>query len=472
MPIPQKIRRLVLWLRQLTVPQKAALKLLIYLAIRAAAFLGLFGLVAALGLTWNRLPPLAAILLLLVLFCFFLTVFPLILLRWVNPPGSAFMRQVQASLRRAGEDDTIEYHWVDYDDINPAMCLAVIALEDPDFPVHTGFAVRRMFEVWRENRNRKKLQGASSITQQLAKNLFLTPARTYSRKLVEAYITVLLEFVLSKRRILELYLNVVQFDKNVFGVGKASQHFYGKPAAELTAEEASLFVAVLPNPVYYRVDDPSEGVRQRQAFVLSRMEEYGLEYLKLIDSRRIEYLLSGLRTRRISPESWPREIKHQKSPYFSSRGDWEITGVVLHTTVGEYRGAIHWLKYNPEQVSAHYVVREDGSEITQMVEESQAAHHAGLVSNPSTPVYRGGNPNLYTIGIENADGGSPHCHIRDRQYRALADLVSDICRRNNIPVDRDHICGHKELNDKTACPGNLDVDKVVELAKQGCVNTT
>jgi monofunctional biosynthetic peptidoglycan transglycosylase len=376
------------------------------------------------------------------------------------------MRQVRASLRRAGEDGAIKYCWVDYEQINPIVCLAAIALEDPNFPVHIGFALKRMIQIWRENPGRRKLQGASTITQQLAKNLFLSEAQTYSRKLVEAYITVLLEFVLSKRRILELYLNVVMFDKNVFGIGAASGHFYNKPAAELTAEEASLFVAVLPSPVHYRVDDPSDLVRQRQAHARDRMEELGLQYLKLINGHRIAYVLRSLRPGDFPMRRWVPAIKRQKSPYTSSRGDWEITGVVLHTTVGEYKGAINWLRRNPGKVSAHYVVSEDGSEITQLVAESEAAHHVGVVGHPSTPVYRGGNPNLYTIGIENADGGDPHRHIREGQYTALAELVRDICRRNNIPVDREHICGHRELNDQTACPGNLDVDKVVELANQ------
>lgn len=158
-------------------------------------------------------------------------------------------------------------------------------------------------------------------------------------------------------------------------------------------------------------------------------------------------------------------IKQEPSPYFSSRGNWKISGVVIHTTVGNYEGTINWFKNNSPQVSAHYVVREDGSEITQMVAEEKAAHHAGRVSNPTTPVYRGDNPNRYTIGIENADGGNPQTHIRDAQIKTLAELVRNICLRNNIPIDRDHICGHREIYDKKTCPGNIDVDKVVELAK-------
>jgi len=159
-------------------------------------------------------------------------------------------------------------------------------------------------------------------------------------------------------------------------------------------------------------------------------------------------------------------IKQDSSPYFSNRGNWKITGIVIHTTVGNFEGTLNWFRKNDKRVSANYVVREDGAEITQMVDESKASHHAGIISNPVSPVYRGDNPNFYTIGIENADGGNPHTHIRDGQYRVLAELVRDICRRNSIPLDRHHICGHRELYDKKTCPGNLDVDKIVALAKQ------
>jgi N-acetylmuramoyl-L-alanine amidase CwlA len=159
-------------------------------------------------------------------------------------------------------------------------------------------------------------------------------------------------------------------------------------------------------------------------------------------------------------------IKQEESPYHSSRGNWKITGVVIHTTVGNYEGTLNWFKKNPGRVSAHYVIREDGGEITQMVDEGRAAHHAGITKDPSTPVYRGSNPNFYTIGIENADGGNPHSHIRDGQYKILGELVNDICKRNNISIDRDHICGHKELRSSKTCPGNIDVDKVVESALQ------
>lgn len=159
-------------------------------------------------------------------------------------------------------------------------------------------------------------------------------------------------------------------------------------------------------------------------------------------------------------------IKQEDSPYFSSRGNWKVTGIVIHTTVGNYEGTLNWFKNNPNKVSAHYVIREDGGEITQMVSEDKAAHHAGIVKDPTTPVYRGDNPNFYTIGIENADGGNPHSHNRESQYKTLAELVRTICKRHNINIDRQHICGHREIRSSKTCPGNIDVDRVVALANE------
>lgn len=162
-------------------------------------------------------------------------------------------------------------------------------------------------------------------------------------------------------------------------------------------------------------------------------------------------------------------MRFVQSPYHSSRGNYQITGVVIHTVVGSYTSCVNYFQNNSRRVSAHYVVKEDGSEITQMVKEDRAAHHAGLVKDPTTPVYRGNNPNFYTIGIENADGGNPHGSDRTGQYPALAKLVKEICERNNIPIDRDHICGHREIYSAKTCPGNIDVDYVVALAKGGSV---
>ena len=158
-------------------------------------------------------------------------------------------------------------------------------------------------------------------------------------------------------------------------------------------------------------------------------------------------------------------MRFVQSPYFSSRGNYNIDLVVIHTTVGYYEGTIKYFQNNDRKVSAHYVVKEDGSEVCQMVDESFAAHHAGIVSNPNPKYYKNANPNFYSIGIENADNNQPASWERTGQDKTLAILVRDICKRHNLPINRDHICGHRELYDKKTCPGNIDVDKVVKLAQ-------
>ena len=162
-------------------------------------------------------------------------------------------------------------------------------------------------------------------------------------------------------------------------------------------------------------------------------------------------------------------MRFVQSPYYSSRNNYNPSLVVIHTCVGYYEGTIKYFQSNDRKVSSHYVVKEDGGEVCQMVDEIYAAHHAGIVSNPNPLYYKGAgiNPNWYSIGIENADNGHPADWDRTGQYKTLAVLVRDICKRHNIPIDRAHICGHRELYDKKTCPGNLDVDKIVNLAKEG-----
>jgi monofunctional biosynthetic peptidoglycan transglycosylase len=296
MRILRKIRRVDLRRGHLGRPQKAVLKLLFnQIILRPALWLGFLGFAIASVLAWRGALPLQAGWMLAVLAFLVLTAFPVLLLRWLTPPRSAFMLQVAAALRRAGGELPLEHRWVRLEGIHPFMRLATIAFEDPDFPVHTGFAVRRIFKALRENRKRVAQRGESTITQQLAKNLFLSPAQTYTRKLAEAYLTLLMECLLPKRRILELYLNFVQLDRDLFGVGAAARRYYDKSADDLTAAEAARLVAVLANPVYYRVDDPSSEVLAKQAFTLLRMEEFGLPYLDLIDGRVVDFVRWALK---------------------------------------------------------------------------------------------------------------------------------------------------------------------------------
>ncbi|MCC5858270.1 MAG: monofunctional biosynthetic peptidoglycan transglycosylase [Ectothiorhodospiraceae bacterium] len=196
-------------------------------------------------------------------------------LRWLDPPTSAFMLQHDWAAWRAGEDARAEYVWRSREAISPHAALAVIAAEDQRFPQHRGFDFDSIRDAITDYRTRGRVRGASTITQQVAKNLFLWPRQSLLRKGIEAWFTVLIELFWPKQRILEVYLNVAQFGPHTYGVEAASQRFFGKPAAQLNASEAALLAAVLPNPVRLRVDAPSPHVRERQRWIERQMRQLG-----------------------------------------------------------------------------------------------------------------------------------------------------------------------------------------------------
>ncbi len=195
-------------------------------------------------------------------------------MRWIDPPTSAFIlrEQWQAAGERAAP---IRQRWVDAADIAPSMKLAVIAAEDQQFPDHNGFDLPSIRQALQERARGTRSRGASTLSQQVAKNLFLWPGHSWVRKGLEAYFTVLIEVMWPKARILEIYLNIAEFGHGVFGVGAATEAFYGLPAAQLTAEQAALLAAVLPNPKRLRVDAPSAYVRERQQWILAQMRALG-----------------------------------------------------------------------------------------------------------------------------------------------------------------------------------------------------
>ncbi len=155
------------------------------------------------------------------------------------------------------------------------MKLAVVAAEDQKFPYHFGFDVAAMVDAWQAHQGGKRLRGASTISQQVAKNLFLWPSRSMARKAIEAYFTVLIELLWPKRRILEVYLNLAEFGHDRFGVAAASQTFFAKLPGKLTSREAALLAAVLPNPQQVRVEHPSADVLKRQTWILRQMRQLG-----------------------------------------------------------------------------------------------------------------------------------------------------------------------------------------------------
>ncbi len=198
-----------------------------------------------------------------------------ILFRFAAPPASALMIERRIDSLRSEGAYSSHYQWVDFDRIAPSMAVAVVAAEDQNFSSHHGFdwdAIQRAMD-YDENGNR--LRGASTLTQQTAKNLFLWPGRNWLRKGFEAYFTVLLEALWGKRRILETYLNIVEFGDGIYGVEAAAQRYFHKSAVRLTPEDAALLAAVLPNPHRLKANAPSAYVRERQQWILRQMRQLG-----------------------------------------------------------------------------------------------------------------------------------------------------------------------------------------------------
>ena len=197
----------------------------------------------------------------------------------VPVPFSAVMVERQIGAWLQGDFGYVAHSdWVSMDEISPWMGLAVIAAEDQTFPDHWGFDVAAIEKALSHNeRNENRIRGASTLSQQTVKNLFLWDGRSWLRKGLEAGLTVGVETVWSKKRILTVYLNIAEFGDGVFGVESAAQRYFGKPASRLTQSEAALLAAVLPNPLRFKVAAPSGYVRSRQAWILRQMRQLGGE---------------------------------------------------------------------------------------------------------------------------------------------------------------------------------------------------
>ena len=204
------------------------------------------------------------------------TMAAVVLLRWVNPPTTAFMIRDRASALFSGDDGyEFRHEWRDWGQISKQAALAVVAAEDQRFARHLGFDFKQIDRALEDRERGRRVRGASTISQQVAKNLFLWPGQSWFRKGLEAGITVLIEACWSKQRILEVYLNIAEFGRGTYGVQAASRRFFHKDAARLTRSEAALLAAVLPAPKRFKVDAPSRYVRKRQAWIQRQMSALG-----------------------------------------------------------------------------------------------------------------------------------------------------------------------------------------------------
>ncbi|HEV2284944.1 MAG TPA: monofunctional biosynthetic peptidoglycan transglycosylase [Steroidobacteraceae bacterium] len=217
-----------------------------------------------------------------------LTAIPVLVLRWLHPLTTAFMLEARADAALAGQHGyRLDYRWASLEQISPHAAIAVIASEDQQFPFHAGFDFGSIREAVRASEHGKRLRGASTISQQVAKNLFLWPGHSFVRKALEAWFTVLIETLWPKERILEMYLNVAQFGDGVYGVQAAAMRFWHTPAARLTSGEAALLAAVLPNPLRLHPERPSAYVLERRDWILGQMRGLGgAGYLRAIEKER------------------------------------------------------------------------------------------------------------------------------------------------------------------------------------------
>lgn len=197
--------------------------------------------------------------------------------RFINPPVTPLMMIRLGAQAYNGQTIRLKQDWISLDDMSSNLPLAVVAAEDNLFLEHSGFdfeAIQKATE-FNEKKRGKKVRGASTISQQTAKNVFLWPQRSWVRKGLEVYFTVLIELVWGKKRIMEVYLNVIETGKGMYGVEAASQNYFGKSAAKITRGEAALIAAILPNPLKWNPSYPTSYIRGRQQWILWNMNNIG-----------------------------------------------------------------------------------------------------------------------------------------------------------------------------------------------------
>ena len=199
-----------------------------------------------------------------------------LLLRWIDPPTSAFMldRRLDALVARE-KGFRLDYRWRDWGRISSTLPISLVAAEDQKFPDHNGFDFQAIDKALASNKRGRKVRGASTISQQVAKNLFLWSGRSYLRKGLEAWYTVLVETLWPKRRILEVYANIAEFGDGVYGAEAAAQRFFGKPASALTAAESARLAAVLPSPRRYSAKNPGPYVKRRARWIQRQVGRLG-----------------------------------------------------------------------------------------------------------------------------------------------------------------------------------------------------
>jgi monofunctional biosynthetic peptidoglycan transglycosylase len=195
--------------------------------------------------------------------------------RFINPPFTWLMIERGFQRKSAGKDWKIDKHWKDFDDISDNMKRAAVAAEDQTFLEHHGFDFNAIEKAIEKNSHSKKLIGGSTISQQVAKNVFLWEGRSILRKGIEAYFTILIETFWSKKRIMELYLNEIEMGDGIYGVEAASQAYFHKSASDLTRQEAAAIAVIFPSPLKWSATNPTKYLKHRQYLIMKNMRRLG-----------------------------------------------------------------------------------------------------------------------------------------------------------------------------------------------------
>jgi len=209
----------------------------------------------------------------LVIFSILMTV----VFRWVAVPITPLMLIRCAEQKGQGKDMVLKHDWVPMKDISPNLQLAVVCSEDQNYLQHDGFDWSAIEKAMKTNKLGKKLRGASTISQQTAKNVFLWPGRSYVRKGLEAYFTLLIEVLWSKERIMEVYLNSIEMGNGVYGAEAAAQFWFDKSADKLSKDDCAAIAAILPNPLKYKANPPTAFISKRKAWIKQQMNFWGNE---------------------------------------------------------------------------------------------------------------------------------------------------------------------------------------------------
>jgi monofunctional biosynthetic peptidoglycan transglycosylase len=209
------------------------------------------------------------------LWFFGLSILSVILFKWVPIPFTPLMITRIIEFKLDGNDAIYSHNWVPLEEISPNLQKAVIASEDGNFLKHSGFDFRAMQKAFKNNSKGKKLKGGSTISQQTAKNVFLWQGRSYIRKGLEAYFTVLIELIWGKERIMEVYLNSIEMGNGVYGAQEAARHWYSKKAIDLTPKEAAGIAAILPNPRKFEASNSSPYINNRKDKIMRVMRHLG-----------------------------------------------------------------------------------------------------------------------------------------------------------------------------------------------------